>query len=78
MGDIGVGWGRKGRKEPKVSNRRKSVGEIGERLFPRGINLAFDRALLCLQVGDSGFEDREKEELSDIVFREKIHSSVVK
>ena len=73
-----MGWGREGRQEPKVSNRRKSVREIGEGLFPRGIDLAFDRALLCLQVGDSGFEDREKEELSDIVFREKIHSSVVK
>ena len=73
-----MGWGSKGRKEPKVSNRRKSIREIGEGLFPRGIDLAFDRALLCLQVGDSGFEDREKEELSDIVFREKIHSSVVK
>ena len=78
MGDIGMGWGREGRKEPKVSNRRKSVREIREGLFPRGINLAFDRALLCLQVSDSGLKDREKEELSEIMLREKMHSSVVK
>ena len=77
MGDIGMGWGRKGWQEPKVSNWRKSVREIGEGLFPRGINLAFDRALLCLQVSDSSLKDREKEELSEIMFREKMHSSVV-
>ena len=73
-----MGWGREGRQEPKVSNRRKSVGEIGEGLFPRGINLASHRALLGLQVSDSGLKDREEEELSEIMFREKIHSSVVK
>ena len=73
-----MGRGRKGRQEPKVSNRRKSVREIGEGLFPRGINLAFHRALLGLQVSDSGLKDREEEELSEIMFREKIHSSVVK
>ena len=73
-----MGWGRKGWQEPKVSNRRKSIREIGEGLFPRGIDLAFDRALLCLQVSDSGLKDREKEELSEIMLREKMHSSVVK